>query len=127
MERRQSIWNQSNMPRKSVYNKRLSFSLSHSSRKSSQDVTFQRDRYQNTYRTEPEENAKFKAYKLEPKIYSLLEETLKDAKYEAHKADRLSKDLSQDILRETRNCASTFSSRYKLVAHVVIGESGGLN
>lgn len=124
-ERRQSNWNQGNAPRRSIYNKRLSISLSHSSRKSSQDQTFTRIKYQNTYRTEPEENAKFLAYKFEPKIYSLLEEALKNKKYDPSKAESLSKELSQDILRETRNWVTTLSPRYKLIAHVVIGESNG--
>lgn len=118
-ERRQSIWNPS---RKSVNNRRLSFSMSQGSRKSSQDLIDNRIRLQNTYRTEPNEHEKFMAYKLEPKLYALLEEALKDEVYDASKTSILVKDLSQQIMRETRLVMNSSSPRYKLIAHATIGE-----
>jgi hypothetical protein len=116
---------QSTMPRKSIYTRRLSNSVSHSSRKSSQDLTFTRLRFQNTYRTEPNENEIFQPYKVEPKLYALLEESLKDKKYDAQKSMSLSKELSENIMRELRLCMSNMSPRYKIVSHVLIGEMLG--
>ena len=122
VERRQSVWNQS---RKSIFPRRLSHSLSHSSRKSSQDLqAAPRIRYQNTYKLTPDESAKFQPYKVEPKLYAYLEHALKDKKYEASRAPILSKELSQNIMLETRNIMSS-NSRYKLISHVVIGEMKG--
>jgi hypothetical protein len=121
-ERRQSIWN---IPRKSLYQRRMSYSLSQGSRKSSQDLGpgYPRIRLQNTYRTEPNsEQEKFKPYKLEPKLYAALEEALKDRKYDQNKTSALTKELSQIIMRETRLLMNNSSPRYKLVSHVLIGE-----
>jgi len=123
--RRKSVWNTDQMAsRKSMVSRRLSHSMSHSSRKSSQDQLYPRVKLQNTYRTEPEESARFQPYKIEPKLYSVLEDMLDGKKYDSKKATIQAKDLSQDILRETRNCMN-FSNRYKLVAHVFIGEMKG--
>lgn len=105
--------------------RRLSYSMSHSSRKSSQDLGYPRVRLQNTYRMEPVDSDKFKPYKIEPKIYALLEQTLKNKKYEANKAASLSKELSQEMMRETRLIMNANSMRYKLVSHVVVGEMNG--
>ena len=122
IERRQSVWNQS---RKSIYPRRLSHSMSHSSRKSSQDLqAVPRIRYQNTYRMGPDDATKFQPYKIEPKLYAYLEHALKDKKYEASRSAILTKELSQNIMLETRN-AMAANSRYKLVSHVVIGEMQG--
>jgi hypothetical protein len=111
-----------NAPRQSVFNRRFSHSMSFSSRKSSQDLPLAtRSRYQNTYRLNPDEQSKFYAYKVEPKIYATLEHGLKGRTYEPAKCSLLAKELSEDIMRETRNCL-VHSSRYKLVAHVSIGQ-----
>jgi hypothetical protein len=123
-ERRKSIWNTAS--RKSIYqpnSRRLSHSFSHGSRKSSQDLP--RVRLQNTYRTEPNENERFQPYKVEPKIYELLQNELKDKTYDPFKSAALSKELSQDVMRETRLLMNNSSPRYKLVTHVVIGEIQG--
>jgi hypothetical protein len=113
-----------NAPRVSVFNRRFSHSMSYSSRKSSQDMSLTRTRYQNTYRLYPDENSKFYAYKVEPKIYSTLEHCLKGRYYDQSKCCTLAKELSDDIVRETRNCLSN-TSRYKLLAHVSIGQQLG--
>ena len=123
VERRQSVWNPG--PRKSIFIQPAARRLSHSfgsygSRKSSQELP--RIKLQNTYRLEPAEGEKFEAYKLEPKIQELLHDALKDKKYNAKQAAQLSKDISQDILRETRIMCS---HRYKIIAHVLIGEMLG--
>lgn len=123
-ERRKSIWNQA--ARKSLFPggagaRRLSQSFSHGSRKSSQELP--RLKFANTYRTEPNENERFQPYKVEPKIYDLLETELSDEKYDPVKSAAMSKELSQDVMRETRLLVN--SSRYKLVTHVVIGEIQG--
>jgi hypothetical protein len=120
--RKQSVWASGN---KAAGGRRLSYSMSHSSRKSSQDLAYPRIRLQNTYRTEPAEHEKFKPYKVEPKLYALLEETLKNRKYDAQKAAYLSKELSQELMRETRLIMNNASMRFKLVSHVVIGEMSG--
>ena len=123
MARRQSIWNTAT--NKLGVSRRLSYSMSHSSRKSSQDMIYPRIRLQNTYRMEPADNDKFKPYKIEPKLYELLEESLKNKKYDPLKAAHMSKELSQELMRETRLIMNNASMRYKLVSHVVIGEMSG--
>ncbi len=50
-----------------------------------------------------------------------MEHALKGCSYDAKKCPQQTKDLSDDILRETRNCLVN-SSRYKLVSHIVIGQ-----
>ena len=119
-ERRTSLWNSG--PRKSIFGKRMSFSLS--SLKSSQDAAYNRVKLKNTYRLGPEEHETFKPYIVEPKIYEILENSLKDREYDAAKSGILSKELSQEILREVRNMIA-ISPRYKLLAHVVIGQLKG--
>ena len=109
------------VPRPSV-NRRHSHSMSYSSRKSSQDLQLAtRTKYQNTYKLGPDEQSKFYGYKFEPKIYETLKHGLKGRKYEPAKCCTLVKELSDDIIRETRNSLPN-SSRYKLVAHVTIGQ-----
>jgi hypothetical protein len=99
--------------------------MSHSSRKSSQDVPMPpRVRYQNTYRTDPTDDSKFYAYKIEPRIYATLESHLKDKTYNPNKSLAMSKELSEEIMRETRNCLS-HNARYKLISHVSIGQQNG--
>lgn len=124
-DRRKSVWNAA---RKSIYvlnnnNRRLSHSFSHGSRKSSQDLP--RLKFQNTYRTEPNESERFQPYKVEPKIYELLKNELNGKTYDPFKSAALSKELSQDVMREVRLLTNNISPRYKLVSHVVIGEMQG--
>lgn len=140
-ERRQSIWNApgaagaggagstGSMPRKSVYQRRMSYAHSQGSRKSSQDLSagggagYSRIRLANTYRTEPNsDQEKFKPFKLEPKLYAVLEEALKEKKYDPNKSAQLTKELSQIVMRETRLLMNASSPRYKLVSHVLVGE-----
>jgi tctex1 domain-containing protein 2 len=132
--RRQSTWNQQQQSRKSIFpggggsmmlNRRQSHSLSHSSRKSSHDIFPAKVKLQNTYRTEPNEDERFQAYKIEPKLFDLLKEALKGKKYSSIQSGTYSKELSQDIMRETRLLMNNASPRYKLVAHVAIGEPNG--
>lgn len=133
--RKPSTWNEKQqLSRKSIFpggggnmmlNRRQSHSLSHSSRKSSHDIFPAKVKLQNTYRTEPNEDERFQAYKIEPKLYDLLKDALKGKKYSSVQSGTYSKELSQDIMRETRLLMNNASPRYKLVAHVVIGEPTG--
>jgi len=94
------------------------------SRKSSQDLGFPpKIKLQNTYRIAPEEHEKFKPFKIEPRVYEILEKALKDQKYDHSRVDRQTKELTQEIMREARS--SILSSRYKVVSHVAIGEFKG--
>lgn len=96
------------------------------SRKSSQDnFAVPKIKLQNTYRIEPEEEEKFKPYKVEPKIRECLENVLNDKVYDHSKTERLTKDLTREILKETKQY--NISQRYKLVCHVAIGELKGEN
>lgn len=128
-DRRQSTWNPA--ARKSIFpgmantGRRLSHSLSHSSRKSSHDIYPPKVKLQNTYRTEPNDDEKFHAYKIEPKLYELLEDALKGKKYSQIQTGTFSKELSQDIMREARLIMNNASARYKIVAHVLISEATG--
>ncbi len=115
-------------PRKSIYPtntgadgaKRNSVTVS---RKSSQDMGYPpKIRMQNTYRIAPENHEKFKPSKIEKRMYVILENELKDHKYDHSKLDKQTKDLTQEIMREVRNIVS---SRYKVVSHVAIGELKG--
>jgi hypothetical protein len=121
-DRKQSIWN---AQAKNMLTSSRRLSMSHSSRKSSQDLLYPRIRLQNTYRMEPNENEKFKPYKVEPKLYALLEDSLKNKKYDATRVPIWSKDLSQELMREARLIMNNASMRYKLVSHIVIGEFKG--
>lgn len=108
-------------PRKSIFGRRLSYW----SRKSSESNHFPRVKLQNTYRIDPKDSEKFKPYMVESKVLEILTNSLKDETYNASNANILSKELSQDIMREIRNMPLTLSPRYKLVSHVLIGESKG--
>ena len=109
-------------PRKSIFGRRLSYM----SRKSSESNHYPRVKLQNTYRTDLEDDEKFKPYMVESKVLEILTSSLKDEAYNASNANILSKELSQDIMREIRNLPLTLSPRYKLVSHVLIGEYKGL-
>ncbi len=126
-DRRQSGPYKSNGPRKSIYPGRRQ-SISMTSRKSSQDGGYPRIKLQNTYRMAPEENEKFKAYKLEPKLYEILENSMKHLNYDPRDEIRtkdLTKEISQEILREARNIMMSISPRYKLMSYFVMGENKG--
>ncbi len=84
-----------------------------------------RIRLQNTYRLEPSEEEKFKAYIIEPRVYEILENTLKKQQYDPIKCNIISKELSQEIMREVRNIMTKLSARYKIVSHVIIGQVKG--
>ena len=127
-ERRNTVFKKG--PRKSIYpggnmggdgGKRNSVTVS---RKSSQDIGYPpKIKMQNTYRVAPEDHEKFKPYKIEPRIYEILEKNLKDQKYDHSKLDRQTKELTQEIMIQARS--SILSSRYKVVSHVAIGEFKG--
>ncbi|RNA06722.1 tctex1 domain-containing 4 isoform X4 [Brachionus plicatilis] len=121
-ERRQSIWQAA---RKSIYPRRMSHAMSQGSRRSSQDNTYHRIKLQNTYRTEPEENEKFKPEKLQTKLYEVLEELLKNRTYDPSKCGQLTKLVSQEIMKEARFQLNSASPRYKLISHVVITDAKG--
>lgn len=121
-ERKQSIWQAA---RKSIYPRKMSHAFSQGSRRSSQDMGFSRVKLQNTYRTQPEENEKFKPEKLESKLYEVLEELLKNRIYDPNKCGQLTKLVSQEIMKEARFHLNSTSPRYKLVSHVVITDAKG--
>ena len=121
-DRRQSSYKNTG-PRKSTHQggRRQSVAMS---RKSSQDLVYPpKIRLQNTYRIAPEEDEKFKPYKIEPRMYEILENSLRDRVYDHSKTERLTKDLTQEIMRATRG--EKVSSRYKIVSHVAIGQMNG--
>ena len=124
-DRRQSGPGKTGAPRKSIHHGGRRQSISITSRKSSQDAAFQRVKLQNTYRVGPEEHEKFKAHKIEARLYEQLESMLKNEKYDAARSTALTKEISQEIMRETLNVM--INSRYKFVSHVVIGEMKGKN
>lgn len=109
--------------RNSIVNRRLSNSFE-SRKSSSQDTGFNRVRYQNTYRTCPENSEIFQPFRFEPRIYDILERTLHGKKYDPHKVAVLTKELTQEISREAR-CTLTLSPRYKLITHVALIENKG--
>lgn len=121
-ERRQSIWQTA---RKSIYPRRMSHALSQGSRRSSQDTSYPKTIYQNTYRTEPDEDEKFKPNKLESKMYQVLEKNLKNKNYDASTCGHLTKMISQEIMNLAKFELFTKHPRYKLISHVVITEAKG--
>ena len=123
-ERRQSNWNAGGgvKRRNSIVGRRLSNSFD-SRKSSSQDAIYNKVKLQNTYKSEPDEGEHFQPFKLESRIYDILENSLKDKKYDARKCPEWVKDLTQEISREA-HCV--ISRRYKLVIHVVIGEMKGI-
>ncbi len=107
-------------PRKSIFPgaRRTSYM----SLKSSESNGIPLIKLQNTYRTELNDNEKFNASAVEPKMREILNEALNEQTYIASNANILSKEISQDIMREMRNIVSP---RYKLVSHVSIGQLKG--
>lgn len=124
--RRVSTWNTGGAGgvkrRNSIVGRRLSNSFD-SRKSSSQDAIYNRVKLQNTYQTGPDEGEHFQPFKLESRIYDILENSLKDKKYDARKCSEWVKDLTQEISREA-HCV--VSRRYKLVTHVIIGEVKGI-
>ena len=127
-KRRSSFINQSQqmyVPRKSIFVRRSSNAFL--SRKSSEPSQVNQilQRFQPTYKMEPEEHEKFKPWLIEPKIEEVLEDCLNGLVYTPTRSSILSKEISQNILREIRNMPITLSPRYKLIANVLICESKG--
>ncbi len=110
-------------PRKSIFpgGRRQSYM----SRKSSESNGFPHVKLQNTYRIELNDNEKFNQSAAEPKMQEILNEALNGQVYNPSNANILSKEISQEIMRELRNMPHVLSARYKLVSHVSIGELKG--
>lgn len=129
-DRRGSVLNQS-FEKRSMYAPRKSIFLgrraSYMSRKSSESYGLPKVKLQNTYRIELKENEKFNPSLVKPKMNDILEGALKDQEYNASNANILSKEISQDIVREIRTIAHGISPRYKIVSHVSIGQLKGMH
>ena len=104
--------------RQSVF-RRLSMSMG--SRKSSMMLMPHQNR-PNTYRIEPENDFRFRPYRLQPKVLEILIDQLKDKTYQTINQSELVKDLSRNVLQLMKNFPM---SRYRLIAHTVIGEKNG--
>lgn len=126
-KRRSSSINQSipgNGPRKSIFVRRNSY-LSRKSSESNNNQLIQR--FQPTYKMDIEEHEKFKPWLIEPKLEEVLEDALRGKVYNPSMSGMLCKELSQNILREIRSMPLVLSPRYKLIANVIIGQSGGIS
>jgi hypothetical protein len=98
------------------------------SRKSSEDTTGLRRqiRMENTFRLSPEDNQRFIAYKIQPRIEELISEKVTSCQknnsgvYNAKTFAILTRELADNIRREAKNLGI---QRYKIVAHVVVGQN----
>ena len=81
---------------------------------------------ENSYKLSPDENSRFIAYKIQPRIYELIQEKVTNCQknssgiYNAKMFGILTRDLADNIRREAKNLGIP---RYKIVAHVVIGQN----
>ncbi|KAI3425839.1 hypothetical protein D9Q98_007813 [Chlorella vulgaris] len=75
--------------------------------------------YENTYRTEPEEDAEFRAQKVSALLKGMLKDRLQGQSYDPVRGSQMSKQLADDIRERVK--AMGFD-RHKLVVHVTIGE-----
>lgn len=76
--------------------------------------------YENTYRLEPDDNARFSTKKAEDTIQHVLENYLKGKKYDPKKFPNLCKSLAELIKERVK---TTGCQRYKLISHVMIFEN----
>lgn len=99
--------------------RRLSMSLG--SRKSSM-VPYTNQPRPNTYRMEPENDYRFRPYRIQPKVLEILADQLKDKTYQSVNTTELVKEVSRSVLQLMKNFQMP---RYKIIVQTVIGEKVG--
>jgi hypothetical protein len=104
--------------RQSVF-RRLSMSMG--SRKSSMMPLPNQPR-PNTYRMEPDNEYRFRPYRVQPKVLEVLMDRLKDKSYDATTVNELVKDISRSVHQLMRNFQMP---RYKIIVQTVIGQKFG--
>jgi hypothetical protein len=107
MERRQSVF------------RRLSMSMG--SRKSSM-LPMPNQPRPNTYRMEPDNEYRFRPYRIQPKVLEVLIDQLKDKTYNPATVNELVKDVSRSVHQLMRNFQIP---RYKIIVQTVIGQKNG--
>ncbi|PSC74499.1 tctex1 domain-containing 2 [Micractinium conductrix] len=78
--------------------------------------------YENTYRTEPTEEARFRVHRVQAVLRELLKERLEGQSYDPVRCSQTTKRLADDI-RE--RCKALGFERHKLMVHVTLGELKG--
>lgn len=104
--------------RQSVF-RRLSMSMG--SRKSSM-MPFPNQTRPNTYRMEPDNDYRFRPYRIQPKVLEVLMDRLKDKTYDPTTVNELVKDVSRNVYQLMRNFQMP---RYKIIVQTVIGQKFG--
>lgn len=104
--------------RQSVF-RRLSMSMG--SRKSSM-MPLPNQLRPNTYRIEPDNEYRFRPYRVQPKVLEVLMDRLKDKTYDPATVNELVKDVSRNVHQLMRNFQMP---RYKIVVQTVIGQKFG--
>ena len=113
----------------SKYKKRVNESVTKysGSRKSSEDTTGlkRQIRMENTYKLSPDDNSRFIAYKIQTKIFDLIQEKVTNCQknnpvYSQKVFKHLTNELADNIRREAKQLGIP---RYKIVAHVVVGQN----
>ena len=101
--------------RQSVF-RRLSMSMG--SRKSSM-MPFSNQPRPNTYRMEPENDYRFRPYRIQPKVLEILVDQLKDKPYNPATSNEQVKEVSRSVLQLMKNFQMP---RYKIIVQTVIGQ-----
>jgi hypothetical protein len=104
--------------RQSVF-RRLSMSMG--SRKSSM-LPLPHQPRPNTYRMEPDNEYRFRPYRVQPKVLEVLMDRLKDKTYDAATVNELVKDVSRNVHQLMKNFQMP---RYKIIVQTVIGQRFG--
>lgn len=104
--------------RQSVF-RRLSMSMG--SRKSSMMPQPNQPR-PNTYRMEPDNEYRFRPYRVQPKVLEVLMDRLKDKTYDPATVNELVKDVSRNVHQLMRNFQMP---RYKIIVQTAIGQKCG--
>lgn len=76
----------------------------------------------NTYRMEPDNEYRFRPYRVQPKVLEVLMDRLKDKKYDATTVNELVKDVSRNVHQLMKNFQMP---RYKIIVQTVIGQKFG--
>jgi hypothetical protein len=95
--------------------------LSMGSRKSSM-LTLPNQPRPNTYRMEPDNEYRFRPYRVQPKVLEVLIDRLKDKTYDAATVNELVKDISRNVHQLMKNFQIP---RYKIIVQTVIGQKFG--
>ncbi|CAF3621416.1 unnamed protein product [Rotaria sordida] len=104
--------------RQSVF-RRLSMSMG--SRKSSM-LPLPNQPRPNTYRMEPDNEYRFRPYRVQPKVLEILIDRLKDKTYDEATINELVKDITRNVHQLMRNFQLP---RYKIIVQTVIGQKFG--